>query len=138
MAHWILSHETALGWLAAVSVFAFVATLIVVPVLVVRIPADYFTRGSRFGKAPGERHAVLRGIGGGAKSLLGCILIAVGIMMLVLPGQGMLTIAVGVMLLNSPGKYKLEGGVVSRPPVLRSINWIRRRAGREPLVTPPA
>jgi hypothetical protein len=69
-----------------------------------------------------------------AKNLLGYILIVAGILMLVLPGQGTWTIVVGIMLLNFPGKYKLERWIVSRGPVLRSINWVRRRAGRDPLV----
>jgi hypothetical protein len=69
-----------------------------------------------------------------AKNLLGYILIAAGILMLVLPGQGMLTIVAGIMLLNFPGKYKLERWIVSRHQVLQSINWVRRRAGQAPLV----
>jgi hypothetical protein len=38
------------------------------------------------------------------------------------------------MLLNFPGKYRLERWIAARRPVLRSINWLRRRAGRAPLV----
>jgi len=57
-----------------------------------------------------------------------------GIIMLVLPGQGIFTILIGIMLLNFPGKYRLERWIVARRPVLRSINWLRRRAGRAPLV----
>lgn len=133
MVHWILSHESALGWLAAVTIFTFIATLTVIPVLIVRIPADYFTRSCRPEKAPGRGPALLAAIGGMAKNLVGCILIVFGIIMLVLPGQGILTIAAGIMLLNFPGKYKFERWIVSRPPVLRSINRVRRAAGREPL-----
>jgi hypothetical protein len=69
-----------------------------------------------------------------AKNLLGYIFVVAGIFMLVLPGQGLLTIFVGIMFLNFRGKYELERWIVSRAPVLRSINWIRRRAGRAPLV----
>ncbi len=69
-----------------------------------------------------------------AKNLLGYIFVVAGTLMLVLPGQGLLTILVGIMFLNFRGKYELERWIVSRQPVLGSINWIRRRAGRAPLV----
>ena len=69
-----------------------------------------------------------------AKNLLGYIFVVAGTLMLVLPDQGLLTILVGIMVLNFRGKYELERWIVSRQPVLGSINWIRRRAGRAPLV----
>ena len=60
----------------------------------------------------------------------------VGIAMLVLPGQGLLTIVVGIVLLNFPGKYRLERWLATRSPVWRSLNWLRRRAGRPELQRP--
>ncbi len=68
------------------------------------------------------------------KNALGYIFVVAGFIMLVLPGQGIFTILIGIMLLNFPGKYRLEQWIVARRPVLRSINWLRRRAGRAPLV----
>ncbi|MDP3283425.1 MAG: PGPGW domain-containing protein, partial [Desulfobacterales bacterium] len=81
-----------------------------------------------------DRNVAVRWIMVLAKNLLGYILIAAGILMLVLPGQGILTIVAGIMLLNFPGKYKLERWIVSRRPALQSINWARRRSGKDPLV----
>jgi hypothetical protein len=40
------------------------------------------------------------------------------------------------MLLDFPGKYRLERWLATRRAVWRSINWLRRRAGREPLQQP--
>jgi hypothetical protein len=134
MVQWIQSHEMILLWLAAVSVVTFVSTLVAVPLLVVKIPSDYFAHGRRTELLCADRHAAVRWILVLAKNLLGYILIAAGILMLVLPGQGMLTIVAGIMLLNFPGKYKLERWIVSRRPVLQSINWARRHAGQVPLV----
>jgi len=134
MVQWIQSHETILWCMASISVVTFVSTLMVVPLLVVKIPSDYFAHGKRTGTPWADRHVAVRWILVLAKNLLGYILIAAGILMLVLPGQGMLTIVIGIMLLNFPGKYKLERWIVSRRPVLQSINWARRRAGKDPLV----
>ena len=66
------------------------------------------------------------------RNVLGCLLIAAGVAMLVLPGQGVLTILVGTMLVDFPGKRRLERWIVERGPVLRAMNWLRERAGREP------
>jgi len=68
-----------------------------------------------------------------AKNILGLVLVAAGVVMLFLPGQGLLTIFLGIVLMNFPGKYRLERYIVSRGPVLRGVNWIRRRAGVEEL-----
>ena len=69
-----------------------------------------------------------------AKNALGYVLILTGIAMLVLPGQGILAILAGIALVDFPGKQRLERWIVSRPAVLRSANWLRRRMGRRPLL----
>ncbi len=120
--------------MAVISVVTFVSTLVVVPLLVIKIPSDYFAHGKRTGGMWVDRNVAVRWILVLAKNLLGYILVAVGIVMLVLPGQGILTIVAGMMLLNFPGKYRLERWIVSRQPVLRSINWARLRGGKGPLV----
>jgi len=134
MVQWIRSHEAILTWLTASSTVTFVASLILVPFFIVRIPADYFSRGRDYRRLWADQHLVVRGTLMIAKNLLGYIFVVAGIFMLVLPGQGLLTILVGIMFLNFRGKYELERWIVSRPPVLRSINWLRRHAGRAPLV----
>ena len=130
----IRAHETALMWIAGVSIISFIATLITIPWLVVRIPADYFAHGKRLRNAGPRRHVVVRWTLLAGKNLLGYLLIAAGIAMLVLPGQGILTMLLGFILVDLPGKYRFERWLVGRPLVLRSINRLRQRAGRDPLV----
>ena len=134
MIEWMQSNETAFWWLAASTIITFMATLISVPILVVRIPPDYFSRGKRHSKPWANHHPVVRAMLVIGKNALGYILVVAGIIMLVLPGQGIFTILIGIMLLNFPGKYQLERWIVARRLVFRSINWLRRRAGRAPLV----
>jgi hypothetical protein len=134
MIEWIQNNETAFLWLVASTIITFIATLIAVPILVVRIPPDYFLRRKRHSKPWANHHPVVRAMLMIGKNALGFILVAAGIIMLVLPGQGIFTILIGIMLLNFPGKYRLERWIAARRPVLRSINWLRRRAGRAPLV----
>ncbi len=122
-------------WMTAVSAVMFVGTLIVVPMLIVAMPADYFHRHRR--RQDGRPlHPVLRVVALVLKNVIGLVLVAGGIVMLVLPGQGLLTIMVGLVMMDFPGKYALEKRVVSLGPVLRTMNWIRRRRGKPPLEPP--
>lgn len=135
MIDWLHTNETVIWWLVASSVFTFVLSLILVPMMVVRIPADYFSHKKRQHKRPEKYPPVVRIIILVIKNVLGVALLLAGILMLVLPGQGLFTMFVGVMMMNFPGKYKLERWIVARGPVLKSINWMRKRAGHEPLKT---
>jgi hypothetical protein len=65
--------------------------------------------------------------------VLGVALVLVGIPLVPLPGQGILTIFAGLLLLEFPGKRRVEIALIRRPGVLRAVNWLRRRAHRPPL-----
>jgi len=133
---WFEAHPGVWTTLVVVSAVMFFATLLAVPMLVVRIPADYFVRPRRAPSRWRREHPATWLILQIVKNLLGVVLILAGIAMLVLPGQGLVTILIGLMLTNFPGKYRLERWLVSRPPVHRGINWMRRRAGRPALMLP--
>lgn len=127
-----------LGWyLTAASVVMFFVTLLAVPAVMVRIPADYFVRDRRAATPWGHRHPVVAWTFRIAHNVLGWVLILAGIAMLVLPGPGVVTIFVGVMLAEFPGKFRLERWIVSRPRVLKVINWQRSVRGVEPLRMEP-
>lgn len=134
MLEWIQSHEALFWSLFAVSVVTFLATLLAVPVLLVRLPPDYFAHDRRREKPWNRRHPAVRAVLIAAKNLLGAVLLMMGLVMLLTPGQGLITLLVGLMLLDYPGKYQLERWIVSRPSVFGTVNWLRRRAGRDPLV----
>ncbi len=132
--NWMRSHQAAMWWIAAASVLMFAASLAVVSVVIVWIPADYFARSRRPKSVWTERPLVVRCVWFVVKNVLGVALLLAGLVMLITPGQGLLSIFAGIMLMDLPGKYRLERWLVRRPPVLRSINWLRRRKGAAPLV----
>ncbi len=135
MVEFIHAYDTVIWWLAVASIITFVATLIVVPMLVVRIPSDYFShREHSKTSSNSDQHPVVQGLLLIGKNALGYVFIMVGIVMLFIPGQGILTIVVGLTLINFPGKYRLGRWLVVRRPILRSINWIRQRSKRNPLI----
>lgn len=134
MLTWIAEHEALVWSLTAVSALMFVGTLIAIPVLIARLPADYFVR--RPVRDWPTRHPAVHILLVAIKNLLGIVLLVAGLAMLVLPGQGMLTILAGIMLLDFPGKRRLEGWFIRRRPILTAANWIRARRHRPPLELP--
>jgi hypothetical protein len=130
----ITENETLLWTLGIVSLITFLASLIIIPWLVVRIPVDYFAGVKRHRIPWVNQHPAVRWILLIIKNLSGLVFIVLGIVMLVLPGQGLLTILIGIILLNFPGKYRLERWLIQRKPVRRAVDWLRRKAGKEPLI----
>jgi hypothetical protein len=122
-------------WLIIFSVITFVTSILVTVFVLIKLPDTYFkaSHGREFWV---ERHPVLRWGGFVVKNLLGAFLVLLGVLMSLpgVPGQGVLTILLGVMLLDFPGKRKLELKLVSRPKVLRTINRIRHRFDKSPLL----
>jgi len=132
---WMREHQ-AIPWsLAAASAAVFFVSLLAMPAVVNRIRADYFTFNRRPRARWSDQHLIVRALLLCAKNVLGWAFMLAGIAMLVLPGQGLLTMFMGFLLIDCPGKYRLEKWLVRRRYILQPINWLRRRAGREPLRT---
>ena len=124
-------------WATGLSLVAVLGTLAGVPWVVTRLPHDYFSREARATWRETDGEPVFALVLGLAKNLLGAVLVLMGLVMLVTPGQGLLTLLAGLLLMNFPGKYRLERWLVQRPGVLRALNWLRRRQGHVPFDRPP-
>lgn len=130
---WLHDHGTLLWILGIASAVIFIASLFLIPAVVANIPADYFAQEKRPKGLWDDRGAPLRIMIRIGKNILGIVLLVAGIAMLALPGQGLMTMAVGFFLLDFPGKYEVEKWLVAKSAVRRPIDWLRRRAGKEPL-----
>ena len=135
---WINENGALLGWMGLASLMTFVGSLIMIPILVSRIPTDYFSDRQRHLSRSRRLHPILFATLIVFKNLLGLVFILAGMVMLVVPGQGLLTILIGVMLTDFPGKYALERRLISQPSIFNAINWIRDKAGKELLKRPGA
>ncbi|MCB0344299.1 MAG: hypothetical protein KDD66_04245 [Bdellovibrionales bacterium] len=124
------SNERLLLWAGGISIIFFFVSLIAVPLILIRLPADYFTREKRSHLPAADAHPVARILGLALKNAAGLLLVLAGLAMLVLPGQGLLSILVGLMMMNFPGKYRLERFVMRLPKVLHAANWLRAKANR--------
>jgi hypothetical protein len=122
--------------LTVASAIGFVGTLFAIPMILVRLPADYFdTRTPRHWMK--DHHPVLRLSGLIVKNIVGIVFLLAGFAMLFLPGQGVLTMLIGISLMDFPKKRELEAKVVGQPTVLGVINSMRQKFGKPPLTLAP-
>ena len=99
-----------------------------------KIPYDYFLNDKRGIPDYKNKNPVFWIITLALKNIIGYCLIMGGILMLVLPGQGLLTILVGLMLSDYPGKFKLEKKIIKTTLILKTINWYRKKSSIPPII----
>ncbi|HEX2967128.1 MAG TPA: hypothetical protein VHO84_15190 [Syntrophorhabdaceae bacterium] len=133
MIEWVKGHENIFVWISIASFVLLLGSLVFAVIFIIRMPSDYFIREKQGDKnitAEREKSKVFVV----AKNLLGYILLIAGVLMLILPGQGFITMLIGIFLVDFPGKHKIVKWIGTRKGVLRSMNWVRRRAGRGPIM----
>jgi uncharacterized membrane protein YbaN (DUF454 family) len=112
----------------------FFINLAIVSFILVKIPADHFSKSHKTKFWSGSNPALhaAKFIG---KNILGILLVALGIVLSLpgVPGQGLLTVLLGIMLMDFPGKHRLEQKLLSRPAIVNTINRLRKRFGKRPL-----
>ena len=133
---WLRSHEDLMQQLGTLSLILLLVTVVALPIVVAKLPQDYFDREKREPASSKRKNPFLWGIISLLKNVLGLFMILAGLVMLVLPGQGTVAILVGVALTNFPGKYKLERRIASQPAVLKTLNKIRELGGGTPFSIP--
>jgi hypothetical protein len=123
-------------WVAAGSALVFVVSIAALPWVVAQIPEDYFVHEQHRRKLENRRHPVFQACIVICKNVLGLFLLIAGFIMLFTPGQGLLSMLFGLMIMNYPGKYRLECWLISRQPMFSSINALRAKQGKPPLLLP--
>lgn len=114
-------------------------SVILAPIIIAQLPADYFQEQPRRPREESRRaHPLLHYTVASIKNLLGAALIVVGAVMVPFPGQGLLTMIVGLGIVDLPGKHRLVTAIVRRPAVLRSLNWIRAKSHKSAFLAPAA
>ena len=131
---WLHARKTLVTAIGVASLLMFFGTLAAVPVIIIALPYDVFTRrrdaAGRRRLTPGYVVYVI------IKNAVGCVLLAAGIIMLVLPGQGLLTILLGLILVNFPGKREIVHRIVKNRRIAAAIASMRARCNRPPLELP--
>ena len=115
-------NQQVLTWLVLISALTFLASLMLIPWLVIRLPPDYFVDKIRHTSQLHQHHPGIYVLIRAVKNLFGMVLIVAGLIMLVIPGQGLLAILVGVGLTDFPGKFKLERWFAKKPAIFKAMN----------------
>ena len=130
---------SALTWrkvLIGASIFlvSFFANLGIVSLILVKLPADHFSksRKTKFWSGPRPWLHAVKVIG---KNIGGVLLVALGVVLSLpgVPGQGLLTVLLGILLLDFPGRHRLEQKLLCKPSSVNTINSLRERFGKKPL-----
>ena len=129
---WIQTNSGLLIWIGFASGLLFLGSLFFVPWMSTKIPEDYLVSEK---KRPLPRPWILWPLRI-VKNILGLLLLALGLIMLVAPGQGLLTIMVGLGLINFPGRRRLVRRILGHPRIFVAVNWMRTRRSVAPLIPP--
>ncbi len=140
MKDWFVQFWVSLTWPTVVLgafmfTLSFVLSSALVSYVLIKLPANYFhtSHARAFWQ---DKHRAVRWSGVIIKNVVGVIIVVAGIIMSIpgFPGPGVLTILLGLVMLDIPGKRPLETKLVKRPAILRSINRLRAKFDKPPLV----
>ena len=125
--------KIALG--AGLFFFSLIISFLAISIVMVKIPANYFSSHYERDFLPDSPFLVRWGVMI-LKNILGLILIIIGIILSFpgVPGQGLLTILLGLIMLDIPGKRPIEARIIQRPAILSAINNLRSRYNKPPLI----
>jgi len=139
MIDWIANRWASFTWGEiglAVGLFllSFTVSIAAISIVMVKIPANYFSSHHERDFMPGSPFLVRWGAVI-IKNVFGVFLILLGILLSLpgVPGQGVLTILLGLIMVDIPGKRPLEARIIKRPAVLSAINNLRAKYNKPPL-----
>ena len=132
---WSSMNSDLLFLLGSLSIFILITSVFMMVLIISFLPEDYFKSENRnlISSVQNSRYPLLKLLVLITKNFFGILLLLSGILMLVLPGQGILTIITGLVFMDYPGKYKFERKLLKQKGVINSINWIRSRLNKQPL-----
>ncbi|HIC40632.1 MAG TPA: hypothetical protein EYO74_04430 [Piscirickettsiaceae bacterium] len=112
-----------------ISAIVFIVSILITPFLLGMIHQNYFTNPNQH-KLEIEHlgHVIIVII----RTVIGFVLFIAGIIMLVTPGQGVISILLGLFLMEFPGKRKLELMFINHDPTFKTLNWLRAKVNKPP------
>jgi len=121
---WLENNSYIFFYLGILSILIFVFSIFGLRLFIIAIPSDYFINKKRV-SALKNRSILLWIIYIVFKNIIGYVFIIMGLVALVLPGQGILMILIGLMMSDYPKKFDLEKKIITIKTVRKGINWIR-------------
>jgi len=122
----------AIELLGFLSVITFIGSLIAIPLIIGRLPADYFILHRQVVEERHRRHPALAKLIFLARNIIGILLFLAGTAMLFLPGQGIITMLIGISFMDFPGKNRVVDYLVRQQKIAGAMNWMRRKQKKPP------
>ena len=127
--YWIRQYQIEFFWLLFFPVLTFLLGVVMMLVVIGRLPENYFLQskivnGSEPNNTKSGIHVLL------LKNIVGIFLVCLGILMLFLPGPGLLTTTIGLVMVDMPGKKRMLIRVLRVKSLRTLINRIRDQRGR--------
>ncbi len=129
---WLSGHALLLSILASVSASLLVVTIVAAPWAVSRLPSNYLLQRLERNSKQGIWYSLTSV----SRALLGFLVTLLGLVMLITPGPGVIMLLLGISIAEFPGKNRLLIYLATRPNVLSSLNWMRKRHGKPPFIHP--
>jgi len=126
------THSVLVMAISGFSLLFFILSLVSIPWMIKRIPVDYFitTGKPRHDNGSGPWRVVVVVV----RNCFGVIFLAAGLLMLITPGQGVLTILLGLALMDFPGKRGLELKLLGIVSIRKALNFVRKKQGLPPIL----
>jgi len=127
------AHDELIIWVSTISFLTFVVTLAAIPIIIVRLPADYFIKDKNLARRFCQDKPVLRIIIVAFKNIFGIVFLIMGFLMLFIPGQGILTMLIGYSMLDFVNMRGPVYKIVQKPSIYEFINRIRDKNEKPPI-----
>ncbi|QEN03869.1 hypothetical protein EW093_03850 [Thiospirochaeta perfilievii] len=132
MFDFLILHRELILIFTIFSAITFLVSLIIIPFVIINLSPDYFKGANK--PLYRYKNLFIRYFVLILKNIVGYIFIILGVIMLFIPGQGLLSITLGLLFINFPGKKSLEYKFFSNKKISKVINSIRKKAGREEIL----
>lgn len=122
--------EYLLSLLAGLSVITFFVSIFCIPLIIARLPRDYFKNPQDVVAKQYTPASIAKVIFFFLRNIIGFLLLTAGIAMLFLPGQGIITMIVGIGVMSFPYKQYLLYRITRPASIQTTMNWIRKKTGK--------
>jgi len=124
---WLSDNYHIIQRLGVASVLLFFLSLFILKYIIIKLPHDYFLNNltNLQNSTKARKNLFLRMF----KNFSGLLLIISGIILLFMPGQGLLTIALGVCMIDFPWVQGVKRRFICSIPVRKTLNWVRFKKG---------
>lgn len=114
----------------AASIGMLMISALITPWFVAQLPPDHFSRPPPSAQPKSFQRLLLQL----ARNSLGAILLIAGLLMLIIPGPGLITLVLGLTVSDFSAKHRVIRQFLNRPGVMDSLNWMRRKYRRPPFL----